>query len=274
MFAKALEQEDLSHFWTELSDVPFSMRKKWNETVLAYGFNASTNYIQTRLSNLELQLRKKPLDCLLITVTSEWDKISAQFSKPHLFICTDTSGTALEMTGTESVILKLKECNIGLGTSFSLEHLGINGISLAMEVQNSALVKGNEHHLELFEEWSCVCQPIIINGVIQGYLDLSIHSDEDFTWAFVLLGKLVADIEEKCAANDPNRKQKEIMDSLSQCGLSSREVDIAWRWLNNQNTLQIAAELYITEGTVRNHIKKVYAKTGVCEKGRFMRKFV
>lgn len=274
MFTRGLDQITPARFWAELEDVQKATREIWLQEPLKNATLASTKYLQARISYSELKLRKESMGSLLSVVKSEWDKLFKHFSKPYLFIFTDTSGVVHEMKGTEGVVNKLEEYNIGEGTCFSLAYAGINGISLAMEVQKPSLVIGKEHYLELFSKWSCVCQPILINGEILGYLDLSTHSEEDFTWAFVLLGKLVVDIEEKYLKNDPLRKQKEIVESLRKCGLSSREVEIAWRWLNNQSTIQIAEELYIAEGTVRNHIKKVYAKTEVGEKGKFMRRFI
>jgi transcriptional regulator of acetoin/glycerol metabolism len=274
MFEQALYNGSQLRFWIELSDIPASTRELWKSLTLNSTVLAETNYLPIRITSIDAQRRKNSLISLLNTVTSEWDKLTKQFVKPHLFIFTDTSGIVLEMKGTEQVMMRLQDCNIGKGTSFAMEHAGVNGISLAMEMQKPAIVKGQEHYLELFSQWSCVCQPVIIDGEIKGYLDLSTHSEEDFTWAFVLLGKLVMDIEQQVVSTDPLSKQTAILQSFGQYGLSSREKEIAWRWLNNQSTLRIAEELYIAEGTVRNHIKKVYAKTGVREKGKFMRKFV
>lgn len=274
LFARVLDQVIPPRFWTELEDLGISIKEGWSKEPLKNETLASTNYLKTRISESELKKNKESMGALLSVVNSEWDKLFMQFSKPHLFIFTDTSGIVLEMKGSDGIVHKLEKNNIGEGTSFSLEQAGVNGISLAMEVQKPSLVRGKEHYLELFYEWSCVCQPIIVDGRIQGYLDLSTHSEEDFTWAFVLLGKLVADIEEKYFKSDPLRKQKDTMASMRQSGLSSREIEIAWRWLNNQSTLLISEELFISEGTVRNHIKKVYSKCNVSEKGMFMRKYM
>ncbi|MDB5054509.1 MAG: luxR [Bacilli bacterium] len=274
MFTKVADQINVSRYWIELSDIAAATRQAWNAEFLKSGVEVAATYLHVRLSENEVQIRKKACASLLNILTSEWNKLLLRMAKSHLFIFTDTSGIVLEMSGTESVMFKLQDCNIGQGTSFQLEHIGINGISLAMEMQRPALVKGQEHHLDLFCEWTCVCQPVMLDGIVQGYLDLSIHLEEDYTWALVLLGKLIFDIEQRLVDYDPKKKQKMIMECLSQHGLTLREKEIAWRWMNNQSTLRIAEELYLAEGTVRNHIKKVYAKTGVREKGKFIRKFV
>jgi DNA-binding CsgD family transcriptional regulator len=57
-------------------------------------------------------------------------------------------------------------------------------------------------------------------------------------------------------------------------GLSPREREIAYFWALNMGGLQIAARLGIAESTVRSVIKNIYRKTGVSDKGQFMRKFL
>ncbi|MNY72210.1 Bacterial regulatory protein, luxR family [compost metagenome] len=56
--------------------------------------------------------------------------------------------------------------------------------------------------------------------------------------------------------------------------LTPREREVAYAWLNNQSVLKIANKMGITEGTVRNMLKKVYAKTKVGDKGQYFRKFM
>ena len=43
--------------------------------------------------------------------------------------------------------------------------------------------------------------------------------------------------------------------------LTPREREVAYAWLSNQSALQISNNMGISEGTVRNMLKKVYAKT-------------
>ncbi|RAP74550.1 hypothetical protein DL346_21035 [Paenibacillus montanisoli] len=42
----------------------------------------------------------------------------------------------------------------------------------------------------------------------------------------------------------------------------------------NYSALRIANEMGITEGTVRNLIKRIYAKTKISDKGQFITTFV
>ncbi|WP_420849594.1 helix-turn-helix transcriptional regulator [Paenibacillus montanisoli] len=64
------------------------------------------------------------------------------------------------------------------------------------------------------------------------------------------------------------------MQAFDKYGLSNREKQAAYGWLMNYSALRIANEMGITEGTVRNLIKRIYAKTKISDKGQFITTFV
>lgn len=49
-------------------------------------------------------------------------------------------------------------------------------------------------------------------------------------------------------------------------GLSARETEIVELLARGDTATQIAKDLFVTESTVRTHIRRVYAKTGVHKK--------
>lgn len=70
-------------------------------------------------------------------------------------------------------------------------------------------------------------------------------------------------------------EQKEQLEgNLNGFKLAPREKEVARLWLENRSVLYIASKYNITEGTVRNVIKKVYRKVGVQDKGDFYKKLL
>ncbi len=181
---------------------------------------------------------------------------------------------AVEFTGPANIVNKLESVNVGKGTSFALEHAGINAISLSMQLDTLVAVKGLEHSLTFFSKWSCMCSPIKIGNQIRGYLNLSVSLTENLCFVASLLKRLISDIESRPMLADPMSKKVLIYEHFDLFSLTNREKEIGFGWLQNQSTLQISLALGISEATVRHTLKKVYSKTKCHDRGGFIKKFM
>lgn len=256
--------------WIQYNDLPVGEKSRLQQLVdncgvvtsatsLPYDSRVNGNSISGTFENLAKE---------------EMRALSASIPCTHFFILTDVEGTAIHIEGTESLLMALERYKVVPGCSFVLHAVGINGISLAMHTGSSAVVEGINHSLQIFSDWTCICHPIKVNGEIIGYLDLSMKEGMEISFACVLVERLVNEIENKYKQSNPEIK-KEIMDKQFQMyKLTPREREVAYAWLNNQSALQIAINMGITEGTVRNMLKKVYTKTKVGDKGQYYRKFL
>lgn len=200
--------------------------------------------------------------------------VSTSIPFTHFFILTDAQGAAIHIEGTEALLLALERYKVVPGCSFALNAAGINGVSLAMHTGSSAVVEGVNHSLQMFSDWTCICHPIKVNDEIIGYLDLSMREGTEVSFACVLMERLVNAIANKYQQSNPEIKREIVNKQFQMYKLTPREREVAYAWLSNQSALQISNNMGISEGTVRNMLKKVYAKTKVGDKGQYFRKFM
>lgn len=194
---------------------------------------------------------------------------------PHLLLVTDKRGGVLAMGGSPEVLENSKRIGICAGTRFDLQHAGLNAISMAIKLRQPTFVRGEEHDLRLFKDWSCLCTPISVDGETLGYLDVSFPYKGSDPGTEVTLVELYLNVlKEGLAKKCPRRHRNALYKQFKEYGLSPREKEIAYYWALNQGGLQIAELLGITESTVRSVIKKIYQKTGVSDKGQFIRMFL
>jgi DNA-binding CsgD family transcriptional regulator len=247
-----------------LSDIPEHIFFTWKGQ-----FQESLNR-----NSLPRPIKLSALQQLFIKiVTEEWSQWSLFLGKSCLLLLTDEKGALLSVLGSESLQAELGQFGIP-GTSFVMQHMGINGVSMAIQTGKPSVVVGKEHSVEAFSHWTCVCQPAIVKGKIVGYMDLSLYAEEDYVWALTVLGKVAFDVVRKIEVQTPPVTKEIVAWRMTELGFTPRELEVSVRWLNNQGILGIASDLRLSEGTVRNYIKSAYRKAGVGDKGRFIRLFL
>lgn len=262
------------HSWICLSDVEPEKIKLWNEVFTNSGLDVDHTRLQVRTSDMERQELIKENWLLISFTKEEAGPLAKTTSNPYLFILTDQNGMALDFIGSETAVNALESVNVGIGTSFALEHVGISGISLSMQMDSLAAVHGSEHSLQFFSKWSCICSPIKQGNQTYGYLNMSVAVTEDVSLIVPLLERIVTDIEASMLLTDPANKKAKIYEHFDLHCLTNREKEIGFCWLQNQSALQISLSLGISESTVRHTLKKVYSKTKCHDKGGFIRKFM
>ncbi len=260
--------------WNEVPLLPRELIQRWNRIFAQSNQGWNSHTIHSRLCQSDRGLKLIEHRELISVVKDQLQMINFQCGKPTVFILTDAQGVVLATEGSLKVIQDLEAKNVGIGTDFSLNILGINAVSIAMEQQSISIVKGKEHHMEMFHDWSCVCAPIRAGGTIIGFLDVSFSVNKDNFLAIPLLEILVMSIERRYAVSRPELWSEYLNTQFDKYRLSPREKEVGVKWLLNKSTSHIGESLGIAEGTVRNFIKKIYVKTEVNSKGQLIQKFM
>ncbi|WP_309271777.1 LuxR C-terminal-related transcriptional regulator [Paenibacillus sp.] len=211
---------------------------------------------------------------LIHHVKREIEGIRSYLSDHYVFLLTDAEGIALYVTYNEKMASTLSNLRVMPGASFNLIHAGLNAISVAKEVRSTVVVSGSEHDLDLFKSCICICTPIYMDGDPIGYMNLSVEVGKDISFAIPLLHYIVSAVEELLMKDNPHHEERRVLKLLKLHGLTKREMEIALQWLKNYSVPRISSSLGITEGTVRNMLKKIYLKTNVRNKGEFIRRFM
>lgn len=267
---------DAKRTWVEYTDINNDTLKSWNSITQAAGLNKFTNKLTDRIYGDKVGVLLREYDHLIRTCIEQLKSIQQGMYKSIVFMVTTVDGIVIYISAAQNEYLERldKEDGLGIGTTFTMARTGVNAITAARQLEQWVYLRGTEHDLSLFSQWSCFCSPIRSGEKIVGYLDMSFSSNEDhFTMASIFNLALLG-IDDKLSSYCPDTSKEKVVEHLLRYKLAPRELEVAYLWLMNQGALRISHELGITEGTVRNVIKKVYRKTGVSDKGQFIRKFM
>jgi transcriptional regulator of acetoin/glycerol metabolism len=263
--------EQVHRCWSSLSDLDHTTVAAWEKS-FKY---PNAEQMPVRLSTQALEPILNQNRDFIAMADHDLSFVHTEIGIPHFFVVTDPNGIAIHFIGQAEIIEKVRGHNVDAGTPFAFEHAGINGISLAMRMQSTVVVQGVQHTMRFLKDWTCICSPVRLFDEIYGYVDLSFGTDVDVTFAVPLLNKTIEEVESKLKKSRQSISMEAAADLVFEpFNLSNREKEVAFGWLQNKSVLQMAHTMGITEGTVRNMLKKVYAKTGVCDKGQFFRKFL
>jgi transcriptional regulator of acetoin/glycerol metabolism len=260
--------------WIGCSDIPLTELVIWNQKFASSEIKVTTDRLIYRIAEHECEEMLSHQSAFISIVKEELKLLSLSIPLTHFFVVTNEEGIVLHLEGEDQVIQNLEKVNISPGSSFAWEYSGLNGISLSMKTGALVVVEDTEHTLQMFAGWTCVCLPIKLKNKTLGYLDISMKCGIDVSFAAVLLGRAAHAISTGINKLCPEIKKAHIYKLLEQYQLTPREKEVGYGWLHNQSTLQMSMSMGITEGTVRNMLKKVYYKTGVCDKGQYFRKFL
>jgi len=266
---------EVSYHWTTIPDIERSTIEQWKQMANGKGINVSDTRMSHRINRNKIEEALQKHIKMIENVQSEVSKLLECMLKPYVFVLTDLQGIVLSVYAWGQLADMLdSDKNFGMGTSFAMEHAGVNAISMAIELEECVYIRGSEHDLELFSTWNCLCGPLRIGEKIIGYLDMSFADSEDLILAGTMFEHLLRRISENLVNLCPVVKREYIYNEFNSFKLSPREKEVGYSWLMNHSTLQMAKEMDIAEGTVRNMLKKVYIKTGVHDKGQFFRRFL
>ncbi|GAA0137283.1 hypothetical protein YSY43_41240 [Paenibacillus sp. YSY-4.3] len=189
----------------------------------------------------------------------------------YLLLLTDPHGMVLYSSGTEEVIEKVREYELCTGTSFALEHAGLNAISASKELRRPVILKGEDHSLEILKGWSCCCVPILgEQGVIAGFLDISTDKAFNCELLIQLLEYISSLVEQDL--RDMSDDELDVDKLFEPFQLTAREKEVMRYWFLDYDYKQIGLLLKMSPGTVKVNVINVYNKMNVNSKASFILK--
>jgi sigma-54 dependent transcriptional regulator, acetoin dehydrogenase operon transcriptional activator AcoR len=101
--------------------------------------------------------------------------------------------------GTRSVERRVDRVGIDVGCRFVEETTGTNAIATPHELRKGVAVRGAEHYLEAFREFTCYGYPIVhpITRRLEGVLDITCRDDDATPLLGPFLRRAVCDIERR-----------------------------------------------------------------------------
>ncbi|MCF2945744.1 LuxR C-terminal-related transcriptional regulator [Paenibacillus tarimensis] len=228
--------------------------------------SADSRYLH-KLREQEVKRSLETNDYLVLSVQQRM--LTLQF--PHLFLITDSSGMVLYVNGSEQVVKKAGGFQICTGSSFALEHAGLNAVSASIELHRPSIVCGEEHSLKILNEWNSCCTPIAgKDRAISGFLVVFTDMTFDCSVLINLLGYISSvvghDILEK-TDDDINLDQL-----LNPFQLTNREKEVMRYWFLDYDYKQIGQLLKMSPATVKVNVTNVYNKMNVNSKASFILK--
>lgn len=260
--------------WIRIGNLESALLAKWDRSFKASGLKLSAPRLIVRESVSRMRPSVEQRGLLIRLIREQVEVMAGLTNQIHVFMVTDPQGRVVDVVCDEETLQLLHQQNVGIGSSFAMEHSGINAFSVSMSLHCPVVIEGPEHHLQMFAGWTCVCSPIQQDGEIIGYLDISFDCGTDVCFAALLLNQVVRRVEAGLQRQNPGDPMDKVYERFARFGLTPREKEVGYRWLINQKVEQIAAELYLSEGTVRNMIKRIYAKVEVHGKGEFIHKIM
>jgi DNA-binding CsgD family transcriptional regulator len=261
--------------WMTKENLDPAVLVRWQSEIEQTGFDAECTALTDRAGKEELRHTLRSSQTLVRAFELAIREGHLPLEWSHLLLLTDRSGIVLSTAGSPDKLGHARRIGIERGTRLDLPHAGVNAIAMAVRLERPSHVRGDEHDLRLFREWSSLCTPVAADGRTFGFLGVCCpcpgeSSDVELIWIEFYLQVL----KERIARHCPMRRRMALDRRFGEYGLSPREREVAHYWAQNMGGLQIASRMGLAESTVRSMIKNIYRKIGVSDKGQFMRHFL
>lgn len=115
-------------------------------------------------------------------------------------VLTDSAGYVLRrVAGGKSLSAHLDSVHLAPGFCYSEEHVGTNGIGVALESRQAARVIGHEHYADGLETLSCAAMPIKnpLTGKVEGAINLTSFDDTGGALMVSVVQTAARDIEQR-----------------------------------------------------------------------------
>lgn len=212
-------------------------------------------------------------NAMILSFQSEIKKIIRFLVVPSIFFLTDEYGSILDLIGSSPDIHEdLDMAGLSIGVSLAKQYSGLNAVSLAIEMNCIGVVRGEEHSDSTFKDWNCVCAPLYLDGAVHGYVDISFNRGQQIEFAIPFVQQIAENVTNKWMDGDLYLQKYRLETSLNDYKLTAREKEVAYLWLMEKSALHVSTDLGISEGTVRNMIKSIYAKLNVSDRWQFAKK--
>ncbi|WP_310550521.1 helix-turn-helix transcriptional regulator [Paenibacillus glufosinatiresistens] len=212
-----------------------------------------------------------PENSLLSCIHSVTARSAASVVLPFTLMAVSAEGRVLELIhSNETLRREAEQAGLRRGLMLDSLHAGMNAVSLAMETGGPTVVRGVEHSHPVFRQWNCICAPLVFEDRRYGFLDLSFSVAREVEFAVPFVIKLAEDISAQVQACDPCMRRSRIQELFQEFGLTPREREVAELWMNKKGALHISSQLGISEGTVRNTVKRIYEKMKVSDRAEMI----
>ena len=122
-------------------------------------------------------------------------------------ILADNEGYILEILGASDTIKEGKKINLLIGSRWSEEVAGTNGVGTALELRAPIQVSGAEHYCQMVHEWTCSAAPVFDHHrKLVGVLQLSGPSSASHQHTLGMVVAAVAAMEEQMHIQEQNRE--------------------------------------------------------------------
>lgn len=185
--------------------------------------------------------------------------VREHISGEYLFLLTDNEGKLTAMDYCPDMEESIRNSPIRLDLVFSEENCGVNAISEAMRVQGPVYLTPEQHESPFFRNWHCFATPLVVEGKLVGYLDVS-TINEEMKGELIAIAKLISiHMLDSYAKAAPAREAGISAEQI----LSERQLDVLKLISEGQTVKSIALKLHIKESTVNHHKKVIFERLGV-----------
>ncbi|MFD5179863.1 sigma-54-dependent Fis family transcriptional regulator [Nocardia sp. NPDC058379] len=128
-------------------------------------------------------------------------------------VLADQSARLVEVRGATAAISAAVE-RVGLvpGVRLSEDRIGTNALGTPVEIRRSLLVRGPDHYMSVFRDFTCYGHPIFhpVTRRLEGVLGIGGEFEEDHRLSAPLARRMVRDIEDRLLRDSP-RAQSRLM---------------------------------------------------------------
>lgn len=214
-------------------------------------------------------------EAMVQSTRAEMSEIGQFIPIPYIVFLANAEGCVLDLIcSSEKLQSEMQQAGLWPGVNLCKSVSGLNAVSLSMEMNCMGVVRGEEHTDPAFKSWNCVCAPLVVEGSIQGYVDISFGLEQQIEFAIPFLQQIAENVTDKWMNKNTNLQKCRLDKSFGVYKLTAREKDVASLWLSEKSALHISSELGISEGSVRNVVKSIYLKMNVNDRWQFTKKLI
>lgn len=177
--------------------------------------------------------------------------------KGLLFFLLDKGGYLLDYIG--NITEEEPDFPISVGMSFREEDIGTNAVSMAIRMGKGVSLTPDDHYCYIFHNWYCYAAPIILNGEVIAYLDIS-TIDEKMEKELIVITNLIISLINKELNYCKDFNTSGINTKISK--LSDKQIEVLRLLSSGMTEERVGEELRISVNTVKYHKKKIYAVLG------------
>jgi len=204
----------------------------------------------------------------------------------YVFIFTDADGYILTiLTDPDVFIHILNPCGLSVGTNLREESSGTSAISLAVYHQESAVVTGQQHYCNIFQDWTCVVTPAFTaSNELIGFVGISCSEYSDVGDKLALTNFLAAQLTSFCSnwtvsISDAlfvgSETSQILRPACTDISLSTRQKEVLKFYAEGLSYKQIASGLNLnSHKTIEAHLDAIREKLSASSRRECIKKAI